>query len=214
MVVVRRRKTGKKKQKAWYKRKYTPMELAQKAAQGVWYLKGLVNSERLSGINASSMGVGITGEIQHITNIAQGDTITGRTGNSVFVRSILGRQNFEKNSSATITHIRQVIFIDLQQVTDADPTPGMLLDSVSVLSPLSTQTQGRFKILSSRMFTLTEQNPTKDVYFYKNLRHHVRYNGTSAGDIQKGGIYVMTLSNEASNEPTCRYNWKVSYHDN
>lgn len=49
-----------------------------------------------------------------------------------------------------------------------------------------------------------------------NLRfdHHIRYNGSASSDIQKGGIYMMVLSNEATNGSSFTYNLRLGYYDN
>ena len=43
---------------------------------------------------------------------------------------------------------------------------------------------------------------------------HIRYNGTADTDIQKGGLYILFISDQASDYPTCDYQTRLGYHDN
>jgi len=199
----------------WYKRKYNAMQLAAKAAKGVWYLKGLVNSEMLHTNIAASTTISSTGGVIHLTGLAQGDTSSGRTGNSVLFRNLLQRIRITLNSSASTTYVRYMLVQDNQQIGDTTPTIADVLESVDVLSPLATASQGRFKVLQSKVIAL--DNVKSKTYLttkYKDMRHHVRYNGSANTDIQKGGIYFMFVSDQSITTPTLDYNFKLGYHDN
>ena len=66
-------------------------------------------------------------------------------------------------------------------------------------------------------FTLSTQNPAKVIKYYKNFRHHIRYNGVDATDIQKGGLYLLINSSEtiiSDQPPRIDYNIRLGYHDN
>ena len=211
----RRRRAG---GKAWYDRKYSPGELAQKALTGVYYLKGLVNSELfkndISG-NVSTMTT--TGMVIPMTSIAQGDAVAGRTGNSIFVRSINMKVYFFLNPSTIGTVFRMAIIKDNQQLSDTTPTITEIYAaaSPSVTAPLNVNTAGRFSVLKSWFFAMDDSKTQfRLINHYHILRHHVRYNGTSGSDVQKGGLYLVIWCNEATNAPTVQYDIRTSYHDN
>lgn len=213
----RRRRTFRRRTRApWYRRKYTALQLAAKAARGVYNLRGLVNSEKkYATLSANANPDNSTGSVIHLTQTAQGDdNVDDRNGNSIFVRSILFRAICVKHATPANTHLRIIMFIDNQQISDTAPALSDILESSSTISPLSTGTAGRFKILKSYMLTLNEETPTKTINFNKVLRHHVRYNGPASTDIQKGAIYVAILSSEATDTPTITYMSKTGYHDN
>lgn len=216
----RRRYTRRRKSVPWYNKKYTPLQLAQKAISGVRYLKGLVNSEKFKHDMTSSSTITRTGTMLHLTNIAQGDGDGQRTGNSIFVRNVGIRFSILYNTSgASAQRVRMMLVIDSQQVGDTLPSVSDVLDVAGTasapLSFLNDQTVGRFKVLKSRMYTVYADKNNIVSQWNINLRHHVRYNGAAATDIQKGGIYLLMVSSEDNtNPPAVERNIRVAYHDN
>lgn len=191
------------------------LALAKSAWSSIRQIRGLVNSEMFKYDVASSQAVANTGSIINILRIGQGDGDGGRTGNSVLVRNIFARFTFTQHASAIDTLYRMILFVDKQQIGDTSPAVSDVLDSVSCLSPLNSNTCGRFQVLRNWYFhTSNARDTVKSLKFSKSLYHHVRFNGSAADDVQKGGIYLMLLSDQASNTPTCFYNIRVSYRDN
>lgn len=208
-----------RKRTAWYNRKYSTMQLARKAIKGVRYLRGLVNSEMLhADTNFTIANITGSGAINHLTNISQGDTAAGRTGNSFLLRSLAYRFKLEINSSVTSnTTITMLILQDTQQVGDTQPSVTDVLSQANTYSLLSTNTAGRFKILKRKSYLLTPASggrPAIEQKGYMNLYSHVRYNGTAGSDIQKNGLYVLFISSEATNYPTISGTFRIGYHDN
>lgn len=210
------RRRVRQKRVPWYEKKYNAMQLAHKAYKGVWYLKGLVNSEMLHIINSSAANVSNTGTIASLTNIGQGDGITSRTGNSILVRNLLIRLTLEQHATATKTFYRIMLVVDTQQIGDTAPGVTDVLESASTLSSLDTNEPGRFVVLKN-WFTCTDSagGTTQALEWYTdNLMLHTKYNGTSSSDIQRNGIYLLLLSDQATNTPSINYNVKIGYHDN
>lgn len=217
-----RRKTYRKKKS--YNRgifntnKFTPesaYSLAVKAAQDIWYLKGLVNSEMLHNQSTGSTTTNSTGTITLLNGMGQNDTASGRTGNSILMRNVFLRLGFQQHASASSTTYRVMLVLDKQQVGDTAPLISDILETVNVYAPLATASVGRFKIIKNWFFnTNNASNTFKKIDYYKDFRFHTRYNGTSNADIQKNGLYLITLCDQATNTPTFSYTWKVGYHDN
>lgn len=201
--------------KKWSNTPQTPLALARQAVQGVHYLKGLVNSElNKSDFGALTTPTNVTSQsLIHMTAVDQGDSDQTRTGNSIYVRSLNGTVAFEKNTSANATYIRFMIIKDTQQIGDTTPIISDVLES-DWMSHLNSDTVGRFQILRSCYIHLNSDIPTRIKRFNLPMRHHIRFNGTAAGDIQKGGLYLLALSNEGTAIPNLRYNFRLSYHDN
>ena len=65
-----------------------------------------------------------------------------------------------------------------------------------------------------RSVSQSRYDPAKVIKYYKNIRHHVRYNGPNAQDLQKGGIYLALVSSQSTNVPAINYQIRVGYHDN
>lgn len=214
MVKYQRRRT-RRKSSPWYKRKYNAMQIASKAWRGVRYIKGLVNSEMLTATYTGNSNPTPTGTVISLNQLAQGDGNGARTGNSVFFRKINMKCTVLNNSLAGQIFHRWILFIDNQQIGDTAPTAADILESNDVRSSLNPSTSGRFKILKNwEFYTSQVSTDCKIINYYKDFRHHVRWNGSASTDIQKGGIYILFMSNQAGNVPSITYNIKTSYHDN
>lgn len=207
----RRRKTP------WYNKKYNAAQIAGKALAGVKYLKGLVNSEMLK-IDDGGLGATITNTGSNVfsfTDIGQNDTASGRTGNSILLKSINIKMIIHQHASATQTTFRCILFQDNQQIADTTPGISNLLDGTSVIAFLNANQAGRFQVLKNWLITLdSAKQQMYRISHYQKFQHHVRYNGTAGTDIQKGGIYMIIYADEATNQPTLDYNFRTSYHDN
>lgn len=202
----------------WSRTPQTPRQLAVQAYRGVKYLKGLVNSEMLHNAitGSTSLNNGSTPTVINITSLAQGDTVSGRTGNSILFRGLMCRFQFIHNNSATNILYRVMLVQDNQTVADETTlATSDILDSNSTLAPISVANAGRFKILKNWYFgTSSASNTQKVLQYYRKFYHHVRYNGAAATDIQKGAIFLVAFSDNSVNQPTFAYNIKTSYHDN
>ena len=217
-----RRKTYRRKRTGQYgpfnTSKFTPQSgyaMAVQAAKDIWYLKGLVNSEMLHNQSLGSTTVSSTGVMTLLNGMAQNDTSSGRTGNSILMRNVHLRLGFEQAAAATLTTYRIILLWDTQQIGDTSPAVTDVLETASPYSPLATANAGRFKILKSWFFTTDDnKTQTKLIECYKDFRVHTRYNGVANTDIQKNGLYLLAISDQATNVPVYKYSWKVGYHDN
>lgn len=208
-----RRKSSRKQ--AWFDQKHSARSLAIKALKNVHYIRGLVNSEMFHhDRNETALAISSTGSVANLVGIAQGDGDGMRTGNSMLLRTHLLRIRFTRNAAATTTIIRYLIVQDTQQVSDTSPTVTDILESADVDSGLKLGTSGRFKVLVSKTVALYADKPIYHYEKYKSLYLHVRYNGSLATDIQKNGIFLLTLSDQAVNTPTMDLMSRIGYHDN
>lgn len=212
-----RRRPGASK-KPWYQKSYSALSLAKQALAGLWKLKGLVNSE-LYKLDNQDTGTIITDAgtySVHLTNIAIGDGDSDRTGNSVYVRSLDLRGQFIYNTTGTDPQfVRLALVLDTQQIADTPPTYTQIYNGADYNAHLNPDTVGRFKILYSKVFALDNVNSLERmINIRKIMRHHVRYNGSTINDIQKGGLFLVACSSEPTNGPKIIWNCRTSYHDN
>lgn len=218
----RRRYTRRRKSVPWYRKKYSALQLAAKAVSGVRYLKGLVNSELLKrDKSGQALGIDRDGIVIPFTDISQGDNDGNRTGNSIFVKRVqFNFQAFTKSNTSQC--LRVIIFKDSQQIDDTPPTGNMVLDAAgtryAAQSGLNSATVGRFTILANRVIQFTPDRPVISYKLGASMRHHVRYNGSGTIDIQKGGLYVLLITNAdpsvSGDQIDVNYWSRISYHDN
>lgn len=157
--------------------------------------------------------------MSNLVALNQGDGDGQRTGNSIFVRTISMKGSVEWNNTQSLPQrLRMMLIIDKQQIGDTIPDPSDVLDTTGTAfapySMLNDTTVGRFTILKSRLYNISSERPVVNFNWNLNLRHHVRYNGTTSSDIQRGGIYLLLISDAATNGPTVFRCIRVSYHDN
>ena len=129
-MAFRRRRNQKRSRKSWYNRKYSALQLATKAWKATRYIKGLVNSEMLHNRIGGNINIDSTGGLLSLAAISQGDSDSGRTGNSIFARNLSMNLNVKINASNLATQfIRIVLLQDNQQISDTAPTISDVLDS-------------------------------------------------------------------------------------
>lgn len=190
--------------------------MARSAASNIHGIYGMINTELMKYNNSLSTSVtAASGYIIHLSAIAQGDNTNNRHGNSIFLRYINIKGNVRIGSAEPYTRVRVALVIDNQQIGDTSPA---LTDCYQTASPdsfLNTSTVGRFKVLLSRVFNLSPDKPIASMDINKVVRHHVRFNGTAATDIQKGGVYLLAMSDQyTGTAPSFDANYRLSYYDN
>lgn len=207
--------------RSWYNKKYSVGQLARSAWRGVNYIKGLVNAELYKFDNAIAAG-SVASDVpivQALHNIANGDGDGKRTGNSIFVRNVLidGVASFNTASTPISQTISMAVVMDKQQIGDTAPGWTDVFDASATFAHLNPSTVGRFTILR-RLNLVLDKNGNSTKFFKINIpmRHHVRYNGELAADVQRGGLYFMAISDTAASgdEPLISCRLRTSYHDN
>lgn len=193
--------------------------LATKIAKRV--VKKYVNTEyKHHDVTQSGTGVDTTGAIIPMTLIAQGDDFEDRNGRQIKIISMTGNMNVTQNSSATNTQLRAILFIDKEQNGTIPLVSGVddgVLDSANVYSLRNMNQTRRFVTLFDKIFSLSATGSTNStIRRYKKLMLKVRYDGTAASQAnqKENNIYLLLLSNEATNTPTVKYQFRFRYIDN
>lgn len=107
------------------------------------------------------------------------------------------------------------LICDNQQIADTTPTWTSVFESVHPNTHLNNTTVGRFTIFKRVQFFLDAEHQVRQIDWNVPMRHHVRYNGTAAADIQKGGLYLAEITDQdTENFPVCSIHSCVMFHDN
>lgn len=215
----KKRYTKKKSSTPWYNRKYTPLQVAQQALAGVNKLRGIINSEKHQGDLSPAYSSQITNSVSavgtNLTNIAIGDTNSTRTGLSILAKSIHVKGYVLFASGTDGTRVTMLLVRDEQQISDTQPIWSDLM-SGDINSFINPSTAGRFTILKKQ--TLEQDTGIREVHvdMFVSLDHHVRYNASLGTDIQKGGVYLLMISNKAAGvtAPTAALNSRLTFYDN
>lgn len=182
-------------------------------------IRGMVNVEMFHKDAQYTLGSNQS-KIYHLTTLTQGDSVSGRTGNSVLLKSFTANGYIYVNPSQTTnTRVMLAIVRDMQQVEDTSPTIANIFASdVTPNTLLNSSNLGRFKVLWRRQYTLDSNagggNNAKQIKIFKKLNFHCRYNGSAETDIQKSGLYLVMITSEPTLYPTVNFETRLSYHDN
>jgi len=199
--------------------KPTTTNVAKAAWSGVKYLRTLVNSEvHKFDVGVTTTTPSTTAVITQLNAIAQGDLSSNRTGNSLLLKYLTMRVAVLASTSANQTLLRIIVFFDKQQIADTAPATTDLLSVNSTLAFLNNNAAGRFQVIDDRFINLDNLSKKSMHYkYYKSFAGsniHCKYNGAASTDIQKNGLYVAFISNEATNTPSVTGLIRLGYHDN
>lgn len=151
-----------------------------------------------------------TGSIEELSVLSAGDSNNNREGDVVFPTSLRFRGRLVKNASATTTQVRMLIF---QWLSEAPGAVSDILVSTSVQSFKSENNRYQSRILYDRVFTL--DSASKDSMFIQKtikLKGMIAYPQSSSA-ANRNGIWVLLLSNEATNVPTLNLESRLYFKD-
>lgn len=221
----RYRKSYKKKnyKSSWYNRKYSALDLAKKALTATQYIKGMINCEKKYHLAYTNIAPNTGGSLACLSQIAQGDTASTRDGNSILARSILLNIDVAKNTNATDTKCRIILFQDVGYSVDAATLQGSdILDSslmgtsYAPMAPVAQKTNGRFKVLRNWSFTLNSTLLNKRIHEYVKIYTHIKYDGTDATttSMNKNQFYLLFVSDQDTYMPGVELVTKLGFYDN
>lgn len=170
-------------------------------------------------VDGSTSNIPTTGYIFHCTQVAEGDTLGARDGQTIRLCSIniCGRFVTATSALASIgSCYRLALVVDKQQVADTTPAIGDIFTSSNprpeTLMP-NLNTLQRFSMLwvspvfypnmmvtaTSGLTAIIQFPPTQGFCFDHNWNGNmiVGYNGASASDIQKNGVYFIVISSDS-----------------
>lgn len=178
-----------------------------------------MNVEEKINQGAVSGGVTSTGTVNSLTSLAQGTNYTDRIGNSIKLQRIEVRMKVIMNSSSTGTLLRVILFRDLYQSGTAPGVTDVLNQNGSSNAPLQPYNwllRDRIAIIYDEIVALSG---TGDNTAALNIdvphSGHVKYVGTTSGAASNGpgSVYLLLVSDEATNTPTVTYAYRVTFTD-
>lgn len=194
---------------AWY---------AKKAWQAAKFLKGIVNAEKhyfdISTINGDN--ITNTGTVYPLTQIAQGDDVNQRNGNSLLGKTLYIRAicNRVPASTSVVNSVRLMIVKDLEG-TGSAPTVTDILQAATVTSPLNVDHTPRYQVMLDKVYALSiNGNGSRSIKLFKRVNDHVKYTGPLSTDIYKNQLYLISLSDQGASYPQLTANSRFAYYDN
>jgi len=216
--MVKRRNFRKRrmKKRSLLSKGLTVARLAAKAYAGVRAIRKVINVERKYidySIAPTAIGTGYTSAL--LNGIAQGDTSQSRDGNSVLCQSIYMEGLMIGNAAASTNMVRVVVLKDKQQVADTDAGQPFVSNQLWSLYN-DTLVPSRYEVLHDQIYHLHISVGHQSLTFSKTIPfgQHIKFNGTTAADIQKNGVYYYVTSYDNTNKPTVALNFRTHFTDN
>lgn len=164
-------------------------------------------------IGDNTLAVTNVGTFFHFSGIAQGDTESLRDGVKISVIGLGYHGRVINNLVGVISIVRIILFVDQRQVARTFPTTAGLLHQVHPLAYISNQ-NARYRILSDITVNTDEvSNQTTLVKTWKRVNINVKYDGPTAVDITRNGIYLFVISDAVANEPSFQHTGFIRYTD-
>lgn len=212
----RRRTTRRKKPPSRWK---TYGRAGRQLAKDVMMLKGLINTEFKSAdpYNGTIINPGVSPVITLLNGLTQGDDISNREGRQIRLKSVDISQAYSMNGAAFGTIIRMMLVLD-KQPNGAVFNSADLLQNTDTVAFRQLDNRRRFLILEDRKYTISSTGPIIGYdRVYKEIDIKTTYDDSNAGtiaDIETNALYLLFISNEATNVPQVRVSARIRWLDN
>lgn len=195
----------------------TLSQAAYGAMKGVGMLRGIINSElKRFDVAVSGTAMSTTAAFIQLANIAEGSDVADRTGNSILAKYLTFKYYVTINPSAGGSEARILCFVDTQN-QGTNPVVADIITGAgnAITSPINADNTQRFTTLFDDRISLSiNGNRTTARKHYIPLNFHIRYQGSAGSTFNKNMIYLMVVSNEATNTPTLIGDARLAYYDN
>lgn len=181
-------------------------------------LKGLVNVERkLFSQEFTDVITNSAAVVHSISDIAAGDDINTRNGNSILAKTLNIRTSFSYpgvGAGFTGAYVRYLVVKDTMQ-TGTDPQVTEILQTATYIAPILDDAVSRFQVVIDEMIPLSAagENQVFRKYF-RTLNFHIKYFGTGSNTQYKNNLFMLILTNTPSPPITVDSYVRVAFFDN
>lgn len=198
--------------------------LAKRTAVGLNEIRKLINVEEKYHQRSEAVSPTQAGAVTYLTNIAQGDDINTREGNSLKVqRYLLSGYITRHADSAVVERVRVMVVRDLQNqgatITGAD----VISDASTAYAPIahinyinSAKQTKRFSYIYDEVFCLDEYHPNHTFNFVSNHDCHCYYRNTDSAvtAAANGAYFILLFVDTTSNLPSVNFSSRIEFTDN
>lgn len=175
-------------------------------------LREMINVEYKYLDTTLSYNSSTTGGLSSLSDMATGNTTITRVGNSIKATSFNAKGTITMNASATASIVDVIFFI---WNDDDTPVQADILANVAVNGQLNIGESDKYKVFYRRQFVVDSNMPLRHFKVYKKFgNHHIKYRGSGSTAYEKGTIWCMTISNEATNTPAFASYNRLRFIDN
>lgn len=205
-------------QKAGVQKKQRSDNAGVMARKALSIAKRLQSDVELKEVTTESIGtVNSTGVILLMTAVPESVTHTGRTGRKIRIQSIQLKGAATGNDlTLTDASICRVLVVRDNGDSSGAPTFANVLQNghVWALREQNPHNLRRYSVLHDELFILNSGGPNaKVIDWYKKVNFDCYFDGATLSDANKGSLYLMLLSNRATDMPTISVHTRVRYAD-
>lgn len=192
--------------------------LSDKTVQSILFsLASKINSELKYVDNTFSGNQNTTYALSCLTNVAEGDTQSNRTGISQLNHSLHMRLNLTMNTVATSTYFRVILLVWNENVQETAPSSAKILENNSVyFSPYNVENSKQYSIIKDKTYPLATGGPSSisENWNIKLSPLHSKYTSTGSTSQSTGHVYLMLVSDQSTNTPSYQIYTRIRYYDN
>lgn len=165
---------------------------------------------KYNAITGTITGPDTTGNVQELSLLAEGTTNNTRVGDKISPTSLRVRLKANINASATATQVRMMIFT---WKIDAPAGTGDLITGDAITGFKSENDKYKSKILYDKVFQLNSVN-RPEIFVSRKFKvpKYIAYQ-TGSSIANTNGLYILLISDEATNVPLLAYNSRLYYKD-
>jgi len=217
---LKRRSSGNQNRKNVERYAGDAYDLASRTWKGLNEIRKFINiEEKYSDVN-TSVAPDQNGTVTCLSQLAQGTTMNTRIGNSVRVQHLVVRGRVAVSSAVTTFSVVRVAIIRDMEGQGTAPACSDVFETVGGSSaprqPFDWLNRKRFALLYDSLLTVAPASGCAREFVYNvELAKHVLYRGTTAASASdgEGSIYIVALSDEATNTPTVAFTSRITFTD-
>lgn len=214
------KKRYRRKRKARPSRWKTYGAAGKQLAKDVSMLKNLINVEFKYLDTSMTLTPNTTGSISYLNLVPQGDGINSRDGAQFRNKSVELR--FTLVNSATLSSFsnHRIIFGIHKNVNSTTLTPADVLQNLTPTSPRNYDNQKNVIVLKEWIESSVQgqENHSTIYKYHTDLDLITRYQSTATAaaltGMEQGGLFIMTIGDQATNTPTFQATARIRFVDN
>lgn len=214
--MYRRRSKYRSRSKRAYRNFTSAMGVAQQALAIANGVRGILNvEEKTYDTNQLNLSVSTTPHVALINDIDQGDGDNDRNGNQIKARQVYIKSELKRNTSASHNNVRVILLKDTEP-TSTLPSATDLFDGATtyhVIAKKRYDNRKRFQFLHDRVYELGEKN-TQVFEIFERMGLELNYSDGTGTNVTNCALYLVIISNDATNPPTVSYTCRLTYVDN
>lgn len=166
---------------------------------------------------ATSTTASSTGFTTELVPCTTGTEISDKLANQVTIRRLQMKMSLVKNASSQFTRVR-ILIVRGKQENGTLKTLADILQTVDTYSPKNFDDRFDSIILFDQVYHMSSNFSGGSVFGEPPIEIDMKLNFvksfvSNSADTDNGGLYLMAVSNEATNVPTVQYYSRVSYYD-